>query len=202
MGIWGFGDLKTSSQPISKSPDPPESQSELDSGFLQLTYCTNIHPADGWSAVDANIRRIAPALKARLSPAGRFGLGLRLSAREAHELLQGQRLDEFKAFLDAEDLYVAILNGFPYGPFHGTPVKAQVYAPDWRDEARVAYTFDLIEILGPAAARRSRRRRVDRAAVLQSVDSRRRRRGVAAHRGERPACGQAVGAACATSLAR
>ena len=37
---------------------------------------------------------------------------------------------------------------FPYGPFHGTPVKAKVYAPDWRDEARVAYTLDLIEILG------------------------------------------------------
>ena len=116
-------------------------------GFLQLTYCTNIHPADGWSAVDANIRRIAPALKARLSPAGRFGLGLRLSAREARELLEGRRLDEFKDFLDGEGLYVALINGFPYGPFHGTPVKAQVYAPDWRDEARVAYTLDLIEIL-------------------------------------------------------
>ena len=116
-------------------------------GSLQLTYCTNIHPADGWAAVDANIRRIAPALKAKLSPAGRFGLGLRLSAREARELLEGSRLDEFKAFLDAEDLYVAIINGFPYGPFHGTPVKAQVYAPDWRDQARVAYTLDLIEIL-------------------------------------------------------
>jgi sugar phosphate isomerase/epimerase len=116
-------------------------------GFLQLTYCTNIHPADGWDAVDANIRRVAPALKARLSPSGRFGLGLRLSAREARELLAGHRLDEFKAFLDDEGLYVAIINGFPYGPFHGTPVKAEVYAPDWRHDARVTYTLDLVEIL-------------------------------------------------------
>jgi len=100
-------------------------------GFLQLTYCTNIHPADGWDAVHANLARVAPALKARLSPGGRFGVGLRLSAREARELLTGRRLDEFRAFLDNQGLYVAIINGFPYGPFHGTPVKADVYAPDW-----------------------------------------------------------------------
>ena len=54
---------------------------------------------------------------------------------------------EFRDFLDDEGLYVAIINGFPYGPFHGTPVKASVYAPDWRDQARVAYTLDLIRIL-------------------------------------------------------
>ena len=46
-------------------------------------------PADGWAAVDANLRRFAPALKARLSPARPFGLGLRLSARDARELLAG-----------------------------------------------------------------------------------------------------------------
>ena len=116
-------------------------------GFFHLTYCTNIHAADGWPAVFDNIRRIAPVLKARLSPAGPFGLGLRLSAREARELLDGDRLADFKSFLDREGLYVAIINGFPYGAFHGAPVKANVYAPDWRDEARVRYTLDLIEIL-------------------------------------------------------
>jgi hypothetical protein len=114
---------------------------------LHLTYCTNIHPADGWEPVFANLRRIAPQLKARLAPSRPFGLGLRLSAREARELLQPGQLDEFRSFLDAEGLYVAIINGFPYGPFHGTPVKAEVYAPDWRNDARVRYTLDLIEIL-------------------------------------------------------
>jgi hypothetical protein len=122
---------------------------EIDrAGTLHLTYCTNIHPADGWDAVHANLRRVAPALKSRLSPGGRFGIGLRLSAREATELLAGRALDEFRAFLDAEGLYVALINGFPYGPFHGTPVKAEVYAPDWRDDARVKYTLNLIKILG------------------------------------------------------
>jgi sugar phosphate isomerase/epimerase len=114
---------------------------------FHLTYCTNIHAADGWDGVFANLRTHAPALKARFSPASAFGVGLRLSAREARELLEGDRLGSFRAFLDGEGLYVAIINGFPYGPFHRTPVKADVYAPDWRDSARVDYTLDLIRIL-------------------------------------------------------
>nr|PZN87604.1 MAG: xylose isomerase [Acidobacteriota bacterium] len=117
------------------------------SGGPHLTYCTNIHPADGWPAVDANLRRYAPALKQRFAPERPFGIGLRLSARDARELQEGSNLDTFRRFLDDEGLYVAIINGFPYGSFHGTPVKEQVYAPDWRDEARVAYTLDLIAIL-------------------------------------------------------
>lgn len=92
------------------------------------------------------MRKYGPALKKRFSPGAPFGLGLRLSARDAAELLDGH-VSEFKAFLDDEGLYVAIINGFPYGAFHRTPVKAEVYAPDWRDPKRVEYTLDLIEIL-------------------------------------------------------
>jgi sugar phosphate isomerase/epimerase len=114
--------------------------------FLHLTYCTNIHAADGWPAVRDTLARVAPALKARLAPSKPFGLGLRLSAREARELASGP-LDAFRTWLDAEGLYVALINGFPYGPFHRSVVKAEVYAPDWRDDARVAYTLDLVEIL-------------------------------------------------------
>jgi len=113
---------------------------------LHLTYCTNIHAADGWAAVRSTLERFAPQLKARFSPNAPFGVGLRLSAREARELLDGG-LDEFRAFLDREGLYVAIINGFPHGSFHRSVVKADVYAPDWRDKARVDYTSDLIDIL-------------------------------------------------------
>ena len=98
-------------------------------------------------AVNANIQRFAPALKARLSPSGPFGIGLRLSARDARELLEEDRLDAFRAFLASEQLYVALINGFPHGSFHRTAVKADVYAPDWRDEERVRYTLDLVTIL-------------------------------------------------------
>jgi hypothetical protein len=114
---------------------------------FHLTYCTNIHPADGWDNVRETLGRYAPALRARFAPGAELGVGLRLSAADARGLLAGRNLQEFRAFLDAEGLYVAIVNGFPYGPFHGTPVKASVYAPDWRDPARVAYTLDLIRIL-------------------------------------------------------
>ncbi|MEO7189844.1 MAG: metabolite traffic protein EboE [Vicinamibacterales bacterium] len=115
-------------------------------GRLHLTYCTNIHPGQGWQAVAASLARYAPALKKRFSPADPFGIGLRLSALDARELLDGH-LDEFREFLEREGLYVAIINGFPFGSFHGGTVKADVYAPDWRENARVHYTLDLIQIL-------------------------------------------------------
>ena len=114
---------------------------------FHLTYCTNIHAADGWPAVFANLRQFAPALKARLSPSAPFGIGLRLSARDARELLQEHGVDDFRRFLDEHGLYVALINGFPHGSFHRTPVKAEVYAPDWRDNERVRYTLDLVNIL-------------------------------------------------------
>lgn len=116
-------------------------------GFLQLTYCTNIHPADGWDAVFENLKRYAPELRRQFSPDAPFGIGLRLSARDASELLGPGKLDEFRTFLDSNGLYVALINGFPYGSFHGTVVKENVFAPDWREEARVAYTLQLVEIL-------------------------------------------------------
>jgi len=114
---------------------------------LHLTYCTNIHAADGWPAVFANVRQFAPTLKERLSPSSPFGIGLRLSARDARELLQEHDVKDFRRFLDDHGLYVALINGFPHGSFHRTPVKAEVYAPDWRDNERVRYTLDLVNIL-------------------------------------------------------
>jgi hypothetical protein len=116
-------------------------------GFFQLTYCTNIHPSNGWDDVLASLRRYAPPLKARFAPDAPLGIGLRLSGVESRELLTGDRLAQFRAFLDEQGLYVFTLNGFPYGPFHNQPVKENVHAPDWRDDARVDYTLRLIEIL-------------------------------------------------------
>lgn len=118
-----------------------------DDGFFGLTYCTNIHPAQGWPAVLASLETYAPAVKARLSPEAPFGIGLRLSGIESRELLEGDALERFADWLDRSGLYVFSINGFPYGAFHGTPVKADVHAPDWRDEERVAYSLRLAHIL-------------------------------------------------------
>jgi sugar phosphate isomerase/epimerase len=115
-------------------------------GF-ELTYCTNIHAANGWQDVFANIRRYVPELKRRLSPHTRFGLGLRLSNDEAIELLSSDHLREFATFLGDHHLYVALINGFPYGGFHDCPLKDEVFAPDWHSEERVSYTLRLFEIL-------------------------------------------------------
>jgi len=112
-----------------------------------LTYCTNIHPANGWIAVQDSLARYAPSLKAALSPDAPFGIGLRLSGQESRELLDGEALPRFKTFLDDAGLTVFTMNGFPYGPFHKQPVKDRVHAPDWRDPERVAYTLRLIESL-------------------------------------------------------
>jgi hypothetical protein len=44
-------------------------------------------------------------------------------------------------------LYVFTFNGFPYGPFHGEPVKEEVYLPDWTDQARLRYTDQLADVM-------------------------------------------------------
>ena len=51
-----------------------------------------------------------------------------------------EALAELKAFLDREGLYVFTLNAFPYGPFHGTRVKEEVYQPDWTTPERLRFT--------------------------------------------------------------
>jgi sugar phosphate isomerase/epimerase len=120
---------------------------ELEPGGPHLTYCTNIHPGSGWAEVLANLARHAPELKRRLAPGRAFGLGLRLSAAEARQLLEGDRLAELRAFLGEHGLSVALLNGFVHGNFHREVVKTAAFAPDWRHEARVAYTLDLLAVL-------------------------------------------------------
>lgn len=114
---------------------------------FHLTYCTNIHPGDGWPEVFANLRKYAPALKKRLASDRPFGLGLRLSSKESEALLEKGNLELLRRFLDDEGLYVFTLNGFPFGRFHGGPIKSAVFAPDWRSAERTDYTLRLVEIL-------------------------------------------------------
>ncbi|MGK7924170.1 MAG: metabolite traffic protein EboE, partial [Spirulina sp.] len=114
---------------------------------VHLTYCTNIHPGESWREVFDNLQQYLPVLKARLSPDAPFGIGLRLAAIAAQELLVGETLDRFQAWLKERDLYVFTLNGFPYGGFHRQVVKDRVYAPDWSQPSRVDYTLQLADIL-------------------------------------------------------
>ena len=93
------------------------------------------------------------AVRERLRAAGSlqaddaFAIGLRLSAMAARELLEGECLAELKEWLAETNTYVFTINGFPYGSFHGTRVKEQVFKPDWTERARVDYTKNLFRIL-------------------------------------------------------
>lgn len=112
-----------------------------------LTYCTNIHPGESWTEVFDQLKTNIPELKSRLSPEKPFGIGLRLSAEAAKDLLDEDKLQKFKDWLRKEDAYVFTMNGFPYGSFHGEVVKDNVYKPDWRTQDRVNYTLNLVNIL-------------------------------------------------------
>jgi hypothetical protein len=116
-----------------------------------LTYCSNIHAGESWASVRETLGDVLPALRGRLQWDGPFGVGLRLSAAAAQTLEDAAALEEFRAFLSAGDFYVFTINGFPYGTFHGTPVKETVYEPDWRTGARVDYTDRLARILATLA---------------------------------------------------
>lgn len=115
---------------------------------VHLTYCSNIHPGESWAQTRHNLETHVPAVRQCLGTTAPFGIGLRLSAAAADELATTPgELQRLRTTLDDAGLYIFTINGFPYGPFHGTSVKEQVYRPDWREPERVRYTSRLIEIL-------------------------------------------------------
>ena len=114
---------------------------------LHLTYCLNIHPGETWSENFNAIKTHALKVRNLIAPDRQFGLGLRLSRRATDHLRQAGPCADFRRFLEANNLYVFTINGFPYGPFHGTAVKTAVYLPDWRTAERLEYTVALADIL-------------------------------------------------------
>ena len=121
---------------------------DLGNGRGHLAYSTLVHAGDTWAEMQDSVRTHLPAVKAAVSPDQPFGVSLRLSAASAATLAQDE--DErrrFRAFLDAEGLYVYTANAFPYGPFKGRQVKEQVYEPDWSTEDRTAYTMRVADVL-------------------------------------------------------
>jgi hypothetical protein len=115
---------------------------------LHLTYCTNVHRGESWAETFANLQHYSLVVREQVCPAEPYGIGLRLSALAAQELSDRPTLLAFQHWLAANDCYVFTLNGFPYGPFHGTQVKEHVFLPDWADPERLAYTNLLFDLLG------------------------------------------------------
>lgn len=115
---------------------------------VQLTYCSNIHPGEDWPQTRASVLEHFGAVRERVAPQQRFGVGLRLSALALAQLQASEgELGRFVEALDEAGLYVLTLNGFPYGRFHGSPVKQQVYRPDWSEPERLRYSEGLLQTL-------------------------------------------------------
>lgn len=111
-----------------------------------LGYCTNIHAGESLEeAVQAIEQYVAPVRQALQIDA--LGLGLRLSGAAAQSLQAPEALASLQQSLDAAGAYAFTINGFPYGNFHGQPVKSDVYRPDWTQPERLNYTNQLADVL-------------------------------------------------------
>src|SRR3954471_835187 len=122
---------------------------------IELAYCTNVHRGENWAETFAALERHVLPVRRRVAPGRSYAIGLRLGQRAAAELAEPTTLAAFQRWLAQHECYVFTINGFPYGSFHGTRVKEQVYAPDWSTPERLAYTrqlFELLVQLAPAAA--------------------------------------------------
>lgn len=115
--------------------------------YGHLTYCSNIHPGEKWAGHFKSLRENIPYIRQQLSPDQPFGLGLRVANEASVELNKPEVISEFKSWLKEQNVYVFVINGFPYGGFHNTVVKADVHTPDWTTADRLAYTIRLFNIL-------------------------------------------------------
>ena len=122
---------------------------ELKNG-IHLAYCTNIHPAETWAETLASLEQNTLKVREAVLPRELhkpYAIGLRLSELASRELAQPKALGEFREWLKRNGCYVFTINGFPYGQFHGSRVKEQVYRPDWSTPERLDYTRRLFIIL-------------------------------------------------------
>ena len=120
---------------------------------LHLAYCTNIHRGESWAQTFETLQKYTLAVRDKVSAGKPYAIGLRLGADAARELSDRPTLLAFQKWLERNHCYVFTINGFPYGKFHGTRVKEQVYAPDWTTPERLDYTnllFDLLAQIVPA----------------------------------------------------
>ncbi|HKE64163.1 MAG TPA: metabolite traffic protein EboE, partial [Micromonosporaceae bacterium] len=119
-----------------------------------LAYSTLVHPGDTWEEMRASVETFAPAVKAAVSPDAPYGISLRLSAASAETLdADADERARFRGWLEDHDMYVYTVNAFPYGPFKGRVVMADVYEPDWSTEDRVRYTGRVADILADISPR-------------------------------------------------
>ena len=115
--------------------------------YGHLTYCSNIHPGEKWDDHFKSLQENIPFIREQLAPGQAFGLGLRVANEASIELSKPEIMAEFKTWLNEHNIYVFVINGFPFGGFHNTVVKDDVHTPDWTTTDRLEYTIRLFRIL-------------------------------------------------------
>ena len=117
-----------------------------DEGLGHLTYCTNIHAGESWPDMERSLRKYLPAIKAQVAPRAPLGVGLRIAGSAADALADPAAFADLRELL-GDQYYVFTFNGFPYGVFHGQPVKDGAYRPDWSDPERLNYSNKLGDLM-------------------------------------------------------
>ena len=114
-----------------------------------LCYSMNVFPEKDWLSEDSVIRQKVLALRREVtgSDSAKFAIGLWFDANTACEFRKKRNLNKLKEWLSDNNLYVFTFNAFPYGVFHGKPVKKKVYLPDWTTDERLEYTCMISDIL-------------------------------------------------------
>jgi sugar phosphate isomerase/epimerase len=123
---------------------------------VRLAYGLNLYPSRDAEGVLAGLRALALPLRAMLAPAERgFGVGAWLPARAAREFLADERRAQELGELCLEGgLDPCTFNAFPHGEFHGPGLKERVFAPSWKEHARLEFTLDVARIAARLRARR------------------------------------------------
>ncbi|MAT15397.1 MAG: hypothetical protein CMJ46_09020 [Planctomyces sp.] len=113
---------------------------------LPLCYCTNVHAAQSVEEVLAGLTRYTVPVKQNFG--GDLAAGLWLAKSVTDEILaEADGISRFAEELQTRELTCHTLNAFPYGNFHSSRVKEQVYLPDWASQERLDYTLDCARIL-------------------------------------------------------
>lgn len=113
---------------------------------LPLSYCTNVHPGRTVAEVLRGLQDFT--LPAQQEFGGAVAAGLWLAQPVTTELLANpDGVTRFADSLQQLGLGCYTLNAFPYGDFHSTRVKEQVYLPDWIQPSRREYTQACATIL-------------------------------------------------------
>lgn len=114
---------------------------------MELSYCTNVHPAEDLAGIVRQLDEHAGPVRVAAG-LDRLGVGLWLPAEAAAHLAAdaGARA-VLVAALERNGLELRTVNAFPYRGFHDGVVKLAVYRPDWTAPERLRYTLDCARVL-------------------------------------------------------